>query len=133
MRTPKITRLFAAAAVAAALAAPALSQVKDYRQIKFPDMRTMTIPKPQRIVLDNGMVVMLLENHELPDRGDGACAPACGSTRREGRIVGHVRHGPPDGGTKTRTGDQLDDFLEARAAMIDTNVGVDSGGANSPA
>ena len=24
------------------------------------------MPKPQRVVLDNGMVVMLLEDHELP-------------------------------------------------------------------
>jgi zinc protease len=31
------------------------------------------------------------------------------------------------GGTKTRTGDQVDEFLEARAATIDTGVGVDSG------
>jgi len=30
------------------------------------------------------------------------------------------------GGTKTRTGDQLDDFLEQRAAKVETGGGVDS-------
>src|SRR5439155_5133737 len=30
------------------------------------------------------------------------------------------------GGTETRTGDQLDDFLEARAAKVETNGGDDS-------
>jgi len=132
MRTPQITRLFAAAAVTAALAAPALGQVKDYRQIKFPDMRTMSIPKPERIVLDNGMVVMLLENHELPlievsarVRTGSRLDPAekVGLSGMFGTVL-------RTGGTKTRTGDQLDDFLEARAATIDTGVGIDSGSAN---
>ena len=132
MRTPRMTRFLASAAVIGAMAAPALAQVKDYRQIKFPELHKMTIPKPERIVLDNGMVVMLLENHELPlievmarVRTGSRLEPAekigmasmCGTVLRTG-------------GTKTRTGDQIDEFLEARAATIDTSVTVDSGSAN---
>ena len=30
------------------------------------------------------------------------------------------------GGTKTQTGDQLDDFLEVRAARVETGAGADS-------
>src|SRR5439155_21548006 len=71
MRTLRyMTRLAFAAAIAvsaaASFTAASFAQVKDYRQLKFPEMRPFAIPQPQRIVLDNGIVVMLLENHELP-------------------------------------------------------------------
>jgi predicted Zn-dependent peptidase len=127
-----MARLLAAAAVTAALAAPALSQVKDYRKIKFPEMRKMTIPEPQRIVLDNGMVVMLLENHELPLIEVMARVHTGSRLEPAGKIGMAAMFGQVlrTGGTKTRTGDQIDEYLEARAAMIDTNVGVDSGSAN---
>src|SRR5262249_59418023 len=113
------------AAVLAATATPALCQVKDYRDIKFPDLHKMAIPKPERIVLDSGMVVMMLENHELPlievtarVRTGSRLEPAdkiglasmCGTVLRTG-------------GTKTRTGDQLDEELAASAAMQGTKVG----------
>ena len=38
-----------------------------------------------------------------------------------GSIVGEVWR---TGGTKTKTGDELDDFLEARAAKVETSVGT---------
>lgn len=131
MRNPRMTRSLAAAAFIAALAAPALAQVKDYRQIKFPEMRKMAIPKPERVVLDNGMVVMLLENHELP-LIDVMTRVRTGSRLEPAEKIGMAgMFGTVlrTGGTKTRTGDQIDEFLEARAAMIDSNVGVDSGSA----
>jgi len=129
--TSTMTRSLAAAAGLAFLAAPALAQVTDYRKIKFPEMRKMAIPKPERVVLDNGMVVMLLENHELPlievtarVRTGSRLEPAekTGLASMCGQVL-------RTGGTATKTGDQIDDFLEARAAQIDTGVGVDSGSA----
>ena len=132
MNTPRMTRSLAAAAVLVGLVAPAAAQVKDYRDIKFPEMRRMTIPKPERVVLDNGMIVLLLEDHELP------LIEVMARVRTGSRLEPADRIGLAGifgtvlrtGGTKTRTGDQLDDFLEARAAMIDTNVGMDSGNAS---
>ena len=127
--TGQTARFLVAAATVTALSAPGFAQVKDYRQIQFPKVGTMTIPKPQRIVLDNGMVLMLLENHELPlievsarIRTGSRLDPA-----EKTGLAGMFGQVLRTGGTKTMTGDQIDDFLEARAAMIDTGVGTDSG------
>ena len=74
------------------------------------------------------MVVFLQEDHELPTI-DGTA-----------RIRGGERSVPPNktglidiygevwrtGGTKSQTGDQLDDYLEQRAAKVETGGGVDS-------
>src|SRR5438093_1923010 len=123
---------FTAALAAGLTAAPARAQVKDYRQLKFPEMRPFTIPQPERIALENGMVVMLLENHELPlievtarIRTGSRLEPAdkAGLAAMFGQML-------RTGGTKSLTGDQIDDFLEARAAMVETNVGIDSGSAS---
>src|SRR2546426_10919363 len=62
----KSSRWPAIAVLALVLAAPALGQVKNYRDLKYPALRPFTIPEPERSVLRNGMVVMLLEDHELP-------------------------------------------------------------------
>ena len=121
-----------ATALAAALSAPSFAQVKDYRQLKFPELHPFTIPQPERIVLDNGMVVMLLEHHELPlidlmarIRTGSRLDPAdkVGLAGMFGQVL-------RTGGTKTMTGDQIEDLLEARAATIETNVGLDSGSAS---
>ncbi len=106
--------------------------MKDYRQLKYPDLRAFTIPQPERIVLDNGMVLMLLENHELPlielttrIRTGSRLEPAdrTGLAAMFGQVL-------RTGGTAGMTGDQIDDFLEKRAATIDTGVAVDSGSAS---
>src|SRR5437588_10186369 len=74
------------------------------------------------------MVIFLQEDHELP-LIDGSA-----------RIRGGVRSEPANkvglveiysevwrtGGTKTQTGDQLDDYLEIRAAKVESGSNVDS-------
>ena len=132
MRTIRSLAILATAAAIAALApAPSFAQVKDYHKLKYPELRPFTIPRPERIVLDNGMVVMLLENHELPlievmarVRTGSRYEPAdkVGLAGMFGQLM-------RTGGTKTMTGDQIDDFLESRAAMVETNVGTESGSA----
>ena len=50
-----------------ALAAPhAGAQVVSPEQLKFPPLPAFKVPKPTRFVLPNGMVVMVMEDHELP-------------------------------------------------------------------
>ncbi|HKY32436.1 MAG TPA: pitrilysin family protein [Candidatus Polarisedimenticolia bacterium] len=129
-----ITASFAGAVLAAAIASalPAAAQVKDHRQIQHPPMRPFSVPEPERITLPNGMVVMLMEDHELPLIE--AFARIRTGTRLDppgkaglGTIFGQVLR---TGGTRRMTGDQLDDFLESRAAEIETGVGPDSGFAN---
>jgi len=119
------------AAAALALAAPGLAQVKNHKQLKFPAMRPFTVPQPERTVLPNGMVVLLLEDHELPLIQINAVVRATATQEPAdkvglGAIFGQTLR---TGGTRNMTGDQLDDFLEARAATIETSVGDESAGA----
>ena len=71
------------AAVAVLFAGSAFAQVRDYRELKTPPMRPFTPPAAKRIQLGNGMVVFLMEDHELPliratarIRGGGRDVPA---------------------------------------------------------
>src|ERR1035438_8660691 len=74
------------------------------------------------------MVIFLQEDHELPlidgtarIRGGSVNEPASKTGLND--IYGEVWR---TGGTKTQTGDQLDDFLEVRAAKVETGSGPDS-------
>ena len=95
---------------------------------KAPPLPPFHPQEPQRIELKNGMVIFLQEDHELPlidgtmrIRGGGREVPASKAGMMS--IYGDAWR---TGGTKTRTGDDLDDFLEARAAKVETGGGVDS-------
>lgn len=81
---------------------------------------------PKRIQLANGMIVFLQEDHELPlisasavIRGGSEAEPA-----EKTGLISVFGSSWRTGGTKTRTGDQLDDVLEARAARIETGGGL---------
>jgi zinc protease len=115
--------------VSARLAAQAqVSSPQPWQQIAIPKLPAFHPAQPKRFVLPNGMVIFLQEDHELPTI-DGTA-----------RIRGGERSVPVDktgltdiygevwrtGGTKTQTGDQLDDFLEQRAAKVETGGGGDS-------
>lgn len=113
--------------------APAASAPQVATSVKEIDARTPPLPpfqpqQPKRIQLGNGMVLFLQEDHELPViqglariRGGSREVPA--EKAGMGTIYGEVWR---TGGTKTRTGDQLDDFLEARAASVETSSSLDS-------
>jgi zinc protease len=104
------------------------AQVADWRQIHIPPLHAFHPQEPRRIELSNGMVIFLQEAHELPlirgtarIRGGARDEPAAkvGLTQ----IFGEVWR---TGGTQEKTGDELDDFLEARAAKVETRAGLDS-------
>ncbi len=74
------------------------------------------------------MVIFLQPDHELPlisatarVRGGAVYEPASKTGLTE--LYGDVWR---TGGTKTKTGDEMDDFLEARAAKIETDDQSDS-------
>ena len=74
------------------------------------------------------MVIFLQEDHELP-LIDGSIRIRGGSRDEPAEKVGLVElYGEVwrTGGTKSQTGDQLDDYLEARAAKVETGGGADS-------
>ena len=100
----------------------------DWKKIKTPPLREFKPQQPNRIQLDNGLTIYLQPNPELP------LITVLGS------VVGGSRDEPADkvglsslyaqtlrsGGTKSKTGDQVDDFLAARAAMVRWDDEVDS-------
>src|SRR5215469_6038350 len=99
----------------------------DLRAIKKPPLPEFRPQQPKRIQFDNGMVVFLQEDHELP-LIDGVAYIRGGSKGEPADKVGLVsiyRGSWRTGGTKSKTGDQLDDELETRAARIETGGGVD--------
>jgi zinc protease len=109
--------------------APRVSgQATDWRQIVKPPLHEFHPQQPRRVALPNGLVVFLQEDHELP-LIDGFAQIRGGSREEPADKVGLVSiYGQAwrTGGTKSKTGDQLDDYLEARAARVETSGGADS-------
>ncbi|HEV8657209.1 MAG TPA: pitrilysin family protein [Thermoanaerobaculia bacterium] len=117
-----------AATALLAFAFPALPQVKSYKEIKTPPLRKMNPPQPKRVQLDNGMTIYLMVDRELPlIRGT---AHVRGGERDEpiekAGLVDIYGRSWRTGGTQTKTGDELDEFLESRAARIETSGDDDS-------
>jgi predicted Zn-dependent peptidase len=134
MRTRKrfVGSTAVALACALALAGGLRAQVRSVDKLRYPALRQTEIPQPVRVVLDNGMVVMLLEDHELPlidvsarIRTGSRWEPAdkIGLASLTGTVL-------RTGGTTSMTGDEVDDFLEGRAASIETGIGTTSGTAS---
>jgi zinc protease len=106
----------------------AAAQVANWQQIPVPPLPAFHPQQPKRVELSNGMVIFLQEDHELPLIG-GTARIRGGSRDEPANKVGLVdMFGEVwrTGGTKTQTGDQLDDFLEVRAAKVETGGSSDS-------
>jgi zinc protease len=103
---------------------PAATDIKAMKKPPLPEFHPQL---PKRIELANGMVVFLQEDHELP-LIDAVAYIKGGSKIEPANKVGLVSiYGGAwrTGGTKDKTGDQLDDQLEARAARVETGGGLD--------
>ncbi|HMK21270.1 MAG TPA: pitrilysin family protein, partial [Terriglobales bacterium] len=104
------------------------AQATDWQKVPIPPLPPFHPAEPRRIQLPNGMVIFLQEDHELP-LIDGSIRIRGGSKSEPAAKVGLVDlYGEVwrTGGTKSQTGDQFDDFLEARAAKVETGGGLDS-------
>jgi zinc protease len=98
--------------------------VPSYKDLKFPTLAQPKIPEPAQFTLSNGLRVFLLEDHELP--------------LIQGLALVHTGNlfDPPDkrglsevmadvlrsGGTKSKTGDQIDEQLENLAASVESSM-----------
>jgi zinc protease len=117
------------AAVLAASAFIPAQQSKPWEQIPVPKLHDFNPQQPKRIVLKNGIVVFLQEDHELPFVSGSVLLP--GGSREE---TDASKTGITDlygeawrtSGTAKMDGDAMDDFLEMRAAHIETAGDVDS-------
>jgi zinc protease len=106
----------------------AAAQATSWQQVPIPPLPSFKPQQPKRIELKNGMVIFLQEDHELP-LIDGTARIRGGSVNEPASKTGLVDIYSEvwrTGGTKSQTGDQLDDFLEVRAAKVETGGGPDS-------
>jgi zinc protease len=121
--------LIASVACAGFTTVPQLAgQATSWQQVPIPPLPAFQPKQPKRIQLANGMVIFLQEDHELP-LIDGTARIRGGSVNEPASKTGLVDIYSEvwrTGGTKTQTGDQLDDFLEVRAAKVETGGGPDS-------
>lgn len=104
----------------------------------LPDPRRMTFepvdfhpPEPDRVVLDNGLVVYLLEDHELPLVTVSAIFRTGGWLDPAGKVglaslTGTVMR---TGGTARMTAEEVDKTLEHIAAELSVGIGATSGSA----
>ncbi len=125
-RTPLLLILVAATILAMDIEAAA--QAASWQQIPIPPLPAFKPQQPKRIQLSNGMVIFLQEDHELP-LVDGTARIRGGSVNEPASKTGLIDIYSEvwrTGGTKSQTGDQLDDFLEVRAAKVETGGGPDS-------
>ena len=111
---------------------PVQAQVEKVEELRYPPLPELVIPEPERVVLDNGMVVLLMEDHELPLVGVSALIRSGSRLEPQEKIglaslMGTVLR---SGGTTSRSGDELDEYLEGKAAMIETSIGATSGSAS---
>ena len=104
------------------------TQATTWQQIPIPPLPAFKPQQPKRIQFSNGMVIFLQEDHELP-LIDGTARIRGGSVNEPAAKVGLMDiYGEVwrTGGINSQTGDQLDDFLEVRAAKVETGSGPDS-------
>src|SRR3974377_2077067 len=103
-------------------------QPTPWNKLTFPPLPAFQPQHATRIQLANGMVIFLQPDHELPlisasatIRGGSISEPAAKTG-----MVSLYGEGGRTGGTKTQTGDQMDDVVEARAAKDETGDGGES-------
>ncbi|PEN05787.1 peptidase M16 [Longimonas halophila] len=121
------------------LAAPAAAQAPDdvpvseydATELTYPELRDFQVPEPERVELDNGMTILLLQDNELP------------LVNATARIAGGSVYDPADkvglasvagqvmrsGGTESLTPDELNQQLESLGASVETGMGSTSGSA----
>ena len=109
----------------------AAKPASSYKTLQYPPINDIQPPQPARIELANGMVVYLVEDHELPTITVSAIVRAGDRWEPAGKtglasIAGTVMR---TGGTPTRNGDKLDEELDRLGASVETDVGEDAGSA----
>ena len=103
-------------------------QTKPWEQIHIPKLHDFKPQQPKRIELKNGIVVFLQEDHDLPFISGSVLIP--GGSRdvdpQKAGLIGLYWQAWRTSGAATMGGDAMDDFLEARAAHIETAGDDDS-------
>jgi len=100
-----------------------------WKDLKFPPLKDIQLPKIEKTTLPNGMEVYLLENHELPLVRGSALIRTGNLFDPAGKIGLASVTGDTirSGGTSKLSGDQIDVELENIAADVESQIGESSG------
>jgi zinc protease len=126
----QISKSLIAIAFLAALVTTSLpaQQAKPWEKIPIPKLHEFKPQQPKRIELQNGIVIFLQEDHELPFIYGSVLIPG-GSRDTEPAKAGltdiYALAWRTSGSAKM-DGDAMDDLLESKAAHIETNADEDS-------
>ncbi len=107
----------------------ATAAAKHYTELQLPPLPQIKLPKYERFVLRNGLVVYLMEDRELPLIG-GTALVRTGSRLEPADKVGladFTGEVMRTGGTKKHSPDELNQMLEQRAASVEAGIGEASG------
>ena len=105
---------------------------KHYTELEFSPLPEIELPEYERYELDNGMVVYLLEDRDLPLIG-GTAVIRTGSRFEPSNKVGLAQLTGSvmrSGGTQNHPAAELNSILEAKAASVETSIGTSSGSAS---
>lgn len=111
---------------------PASAQTaRHYTELTFPPLPEIKVPAYTRYKLDNGIIVYLMEDRELPLVGGTALFRTGARWESADKVgladlVGEVMR---TGGTKKHSGEELNTLLEQKAASVETSVGIASASA----
>ena len=121
----RMTWFVAPVLLAGAVGAQAQQAPEPWKKIPVPPLHDFKPVEPKKIVLENGLVIFLQEDHELPFvdgsiliRGGGRNEPVAKTG-----LVSLYGQTWRTSGTKTMDGDKLDDVLALKAASIETSGG----------
>lgn len=109
---------------------PAIAQTpRHYTDLTFPPLREIKIPKYDRYQLKNGMIVYLMEDHQLPLVSGNALI------RTGSRLEPSVKVGLAEltgtlmrtGGTQYHSPKEVNEILDQNAAVVESSIGLSSG------
>ena len=116
-----VAALFAVSSAAAQAVSPA--------DIEYPPLSSVEIPQAERVEMSNGIVVFLLEDHQLP-LIDVSVRIRTGSRYEPADKVGLASMTGSvmrTGGAGDRTGAEVDLFIEDRGAFLSNSIGTSVG------
>ncbi len=105
---------------------------KHYTELEFPPLPEVQLPEYERYELDNGMVVYLVEDRDLP-LISGRAIIRTGSRFEPANKVGLAELTGKvmrTGGTQNHPAEELNLILEQKAASVETKIGTTSGAAS---
>ena len=108
-----------------------MSIAQDVEKIDFPELNKIKIPDIEKVTLENGITLYLLEDNSLPIF-NVRTRINCGSYLEEAdkiglsNICGNVMR---TGGTSKWTGDEIDELLEGIGGSVEISIGTTSGNA----